>query len=64
MIQSYSLAEIELIVELHATFNDYKKIYFWLNTPNPNFGGISPASLIKRGKINKVLEFVRAAAEG
>ena len=55
---------IEIIVELYAFFNDYEKIYFWLYTKNLNLGGSQPIALIKRGRGNKVLEFIKSSHEG
>ena len=54
---------IELIIELHVTFQDYGKIKNWLQQSNLNFGGLSPLKLIESGKVKKVLEFARKANE-
>lgn len=50
---------IAIVVELHAIFNDYDKIYTWLTTKNLNFGGISPLYLINTGKAAKVVAFIQ-----
>ena len=53
---------LEYIAE---TFDgDKKKTLFWLNTPNPNFGGAIPKSLIVKGRYQKLLKFILAAKQG
>ena len=55
-------AAIEFVGE---TFEgDKEKTVFWLNTPNPNFGGSSPKQLIVAGRYNKLLKFIIAAKQG
>lgn len=53
---------LEFVVE--AFKGDIKKTQFWLNTPNPNFGGASPKKLIINGRYNQVLKFILASREG
>ena len=43
---------------------DEKKTLYWLNTPNPNFGGTSPKKLILEGRYHKVVKFILAAKKG
>lgn len=54
---------IEIIVNLHAVFNDYDKIYAWLYTKNLNLGGSAPMTLIQRGRGHRVLQFTQDAAD-
>ncbi len=51
---------LELVADIFK--GDQKKTIFWIKTPNPHFGGMSPRSLIVRGRYNKVKQFVLAAA--
>lgn len=54
-------AALEFVAE---TFEgNISKTKFWLNTPNPIFGGSSPKVLIIRGRYNKVLKFILAAKQ-
>ncbi len=53
---------IELIVTLHAYFNDYEKIEHWLYTYNSNLGS-TPIELISIGRGHKVLQFIKAALD-
>jgi len=57
------ISEIAGALELVAeTFSgDQNKTRFWIRTPNPNFGGASPRSMIVRGRYHKVLTFILAA---
>ncbi len=38
-----------------------QKALFWIKTPNPHFGGVSPRDMIIRGRQRKVRAFVMAA---
>lgn len=60
------ISELASALEFVAeTFNgDRKKTLFWLSTPNPNFGGSTPKSLIIRGRYHKLLKFIIAAKQG
>jgi hypothetical protein len=49
---------VEIIVNLHAFFNDTKKVALWMNTKNLKFGGASPMELIAKGRGGKVLSFI------
>lgn len=52
-------AALEYVAE---TFEgDITKVRFWIRTPNLNFGGISPFSLIMKGKYKKVIDFITSA---
>ena len=42
---------------------DEEKIKLWLDTPNPQFGGISPMEMMLRGRGEKLLTFVLDAKE-
>jgi len=57
------IAQIAYALELVAVSfkGNLNKTKFWINTPNPNFGGASPRSLIIRGRYNKVISFIEAA---
>lgn len=50
---------LEFVAEIFS--GNKEKALFWVKTPNPNFGGISPRDLIIRGRQKKVLDFVLAA---
>mgnify|MGYP001571004288 CR=1 FL=1 len=57
------LRELAGILEFVAEiFNgEAKKALFWVKTPNPHFGGVSPREMIIRGRQRKVQSFVLAA---
>jgi len=55
-------AAIEIVAEEYA--GDLNKTKFWFNTPNRNFGGVSPKSLILNGRAKKVFKFLQATQEG
>lgn len=42
---------------------DPYKVLVWLNTPNPNFGGVSPWFLMDQGRSHKVLNFIKNAKD-
>ena len=50
---------LEFVADIFT--GDKKKALFWIKTPNPHFGGVSPRELIIRGRQRKVLSFVLAA---
>jgi uncharacterized protein (DUF2384 family) len=50
---------LEFVADIFA--GDKKKALFWIKTPNPHFGGVSPRELIIRGRQRKVQSFVLAA---
>lgn len=55
------------IKEMIKPFFEYdteNKVNWWIETPNPNFGNISPIYLIMIGKANKVIQFIESAKEG
>ncbi len=54
---------IDVIMALNETFYDSAKIAAWLNTKNYNFGNIAPVVLIKKGKVHKVIEFIRSTQD-
>jgi len=56
---------IEIIVRLlkEGLGWDRSKSLNWIQTPNPNFGGCMPLTLIKRARGEKVLKFVISALE-
>lgn len=60
------ITELATALEYVAeTFDgDKNKTLFWLNTPNPNFGGSTPKNLILRGRYHKLLKFIMAAKQG
>lgn len=44
-------------------FNDDKKTRVWLQTPNPMLGGVSPREMVRMGRYDRLLQFVRQAIE-
>jgi len=53
------LLDLEIIYLLTEHFSeDYEKVAAWLETPNPNFGDITPLQLMRAGRSKKVLEFI------
>ena len=52
---------LEIVVLLHAFFNDFEKMHLWLTTENPHFAHSTPAQLIIRGRGHKVLSFINNA---
>lgn len=52
---------LEIVVLLHAFFDDFEKMHHWLIFENLNFGGSTPAQLIIRGRGHKVLSFINNA---
>lgn len=54
---------LEEIFEYLCKFfkDDPAKVGWWLETKNPIIGWVRPISLIKRGRIKKLWEFVRTA---
>lgn len=50
---------LEYVAE--AFEGDMPKTLYWLRTPNLNFGGFSPRSLILKGKYKKVFEFIMSS---
>lgn len=53
----------EIIVNLHAFFNDCSKVSAWINTKNLNLGGYTPMTLIKDGRGKRVLQFIISALD-
>ena len=51
---------IEGLIGVHMGW-DWEKSYTWMNTPNPNFGGAIPRTLVMEGRSHKVLAFVESA---
>lgn len=50
---------LEAVAE--KSFNgDFSKTQFWIKTPNPNFGYISPRTLILKGRYSKVIKFIES----
>lgn len=55
---------VNIILNLHVLLNnDAKKVAAWLNTENPNFGGVSPIYLIDSGRAKKVVQFIELRLE-
>ncbi len=44
--------------------DDPKKAIYWLLTPNPIFGGLSPSFMIAMDKHAKVIKFMEEAKKG
>ncbi len=56
--------DLEIIYLLSVFFKqDYEKVAAWLETPNPNFGEITPLTLMRRERSHKVLNFIKAQKE-
>ncbi len=49
---------LEFVAEIFS--GDKNKALFWIKTPNPHFGGVSPREMIIRGRQRKVQSFVLA----
>ncbi len=54
---------VRIVLELHLFFDDEAKEIAWLITPNLNFGGIAPWTMISSGRAWKVLRFIESARE-
>jgi hypothetical protein len=54
---------IEIILSLHSFFQDSEKVANWLKTKNPGLGGITPITMINKGREIKVLSFVNNALD-
>ena len=48
---------------LRKFFGDDDRPHFWMNTPNPDLGGVVPLHLIAIGRGHKVLAFIRSRVE-
>lgn len=47
---------------LDAFFDgDTVKVGAWLETPNPNLGGVSPNEMIVNGRVDKLLKWMQSA---
>jgi uncharacterized protein (DUF2384 family) len=62
-IAKQRVSELAGILEFVADIfcGENKKALFWIKTPNPHFGGMSPREMIIRGRQRKVQAFVLAA---
>ncbi len=50
--------------KIKGFFNgDTAKSWEWFKTPNPAFGMISPLDMIRRGRVNKVKQFIDNAID-
>jgi|CXWL01.1.fsa_nt_gi hypothetical protein len=58
--------DIEIIAKHLAEFfkDEPHKIVYWLLTPNPNFGNITPAWLIEHDRGHKVVQFIESSKNG
>ena len=54
------LEEIAVIANLVAEYfeGDGEKTALWFRMPNPMLGGLAPRDMIRRGRYNKLLNFV------
>ncbi len=52
---------LEFVAEIFH--GESTKALFWVKTPNPHFGGVSPREMIIRGRQRKVQSFVLAAMD-
>ena len=55
---------IESVLLCQQIFKEKKEIGIWLDSPNYNFGGASPLSLILINRGNKVVKFLEAHIAG
>ena len=46
-----------------AFFKDERKTRAWLRTPNPMLGGVSPRDMVRMGRYDRLLRFVKQAIE-
>lgn len=49
---------VESIIGAHILLEDVNKVAAWFNTPNMNFGNVSPITLFNRNRGHKVLQFI------
>ncbi len=54
---------LEIVVALHAFFDDFEKMKHWLTTKNLSFGDSRPIDIINRGRGHKVLYFIKTAID-
>lgn len=64
MTKAQQLSLIETIILLHVYFDNYEKIYLWLNTENPNLGNIKPIHMIFGDRGNKLISFIKVQLDG
>ncbi len=59
------LEEIAVIASLVAEYfeGDGEKTALWFRMPNPMLGGLAPRDMIRRGRYNKLLNFVLQAQD-
>lgn len=51
--------------EILAYFNgDKNKAFYWWITPNPALGDISPFQMVKAGRGEKLMKFIRTRLDG
>ncbi len=54
----------EIITLVNRFFNNEEKAKLWYNTENPLLGNISPSTMVKIGRIEKLKLFINHALEG
>ena len=61
MTQQNDLSEIKEL--LMSFFEDEEKVELWLNTENPNLGGVKPLKLMESDRADKVIAFIKSALD-
>lgn len=54
---------MEIVVGLHAHFQDYNKTALWLTTKNLNLGGYAPVEMTQQGRAQMVIQFIESCYE-
>lgn len=49
---------------LHEMLGSETAALHWLDSPNPDFGGLTPADLIHKGKIEAILDYLQNIRTG
>lgn len=60
-MMAISSTDVEIIVNLHASFNcDSAKVSSWLSESNPNFGMTMPITMMSCGQSQKLLDWIES----
>ena len=62
-IKEYYMLTMDYIEDLLLTYfdGDTDKAELWMETPNPQLGGVRPINMITTGKIEKLKKFIEDA---
>lgn len=44
---------------LNEHFGSREKSILWLNSPNPNLGGLKPIEMINYGRVKQLIKFIK-----